>query len=304
MAAFEFGNYPERPGRAGPGARGVAGPAPAAPTEGPAFGASEHAVHRPKPDPERLRSEPLLALKIYDSCRHKNCLGPSDIGPARYVEGTHQAGRPVVPPEDARSVSIEDLRVRRIVIASKEPSKFKDGYWNLEIRYVFDYHLRFMGNDGVHLETIPATNSFTRRLSLFGSVGAEITMATDLFKNAETIMGGEPFVMVEAKALGLAAEITRKHCPGDDPPPHVNVTIGLFSIIKLYRMVSLLVESRGFVIPPACKDICPVDPCDFFNDLSFPMDSFAPPQKPEFMAGVSGDIPNEAIAADGEEILE
>ena len=288
MAAFEFGNYPERPGRGNlaPAAGNITPPVD--PMAGDMIEAAGHQI--------RLRSEPLLALKIYDSCRHKNCLTRAELGFARNIEG-----QPIAPPQEAHSVSIENVHVRRIVISKKEASPFKKGFWDLEIRYVFDYDLKFTGHEGSHHGTVRATSSFTRCTSLFGSVGAEVTMTTDLFGKSETVMSGDPFVMVEAKALGLAAEIVHRHRHHSEEPPRVAVTIGLFSIIKLYRMVALQVESRGFVIPEACGEICPLNPCDFFEDLNFPMDSFAPPQKPEFMAGISGDIPNTTAAEIGSE---
>jgi hypothetical protein len=77
---------------------------------------------------------------------------------------------------------------------------------------------------------------------------------------------------------------------GDDEPVRVDVTIGLFTVIKLFRLVQLIVSSKGFCVPPVCEDVSPLKPCDVFDDLDFPMDLFAPPQKPEFMAGVSGNI--------------
>ena len=282
MAAFEFGNYPERPGRGNL--------APVAGNNTSVTGAKAGDVGSTAGHHEKLLSEPLLALKIYGSCRHKNCLGIGDVGPARSDDGN-----PIVPPHDAKSVTIENLHVRRIVIAKKEANALKPGFWNLVISYIFDYDLHFSGDDGEHIQTHQATNSFTRRVTLFGSTGAEITIATDLFSHGETTMGGEPFVMAEAKALGLAAEILQKHCHHTEEPPHVAVTIGLFSIIKLYRMVSLQVESRGFVIPEPCREIAPPNPCDIFEDLDFPMDSFAPPQKHEFAAGISINIPNAVL---------
>ena len=74
-------------------------------------------------------------------------------------------------------------------------------------------------------------------------------------------------------------------------PNEVIVTIGLFSIIKLYRIVQLSVESRGFTIPSECDEFTPVNVCDYFDSMPFPMDIFAPPQRPEFEAGIKGDIP-------------
>jgi len=290
MAAFEFGNYPEKPNHRAPFA------APPAP---PVAEVEEAAALAAIP---RLRSEPILAMKIYDSCRNKNCLSPSELGPALSL-----GGEPLHPPENAQSVSIEDLHICRINILSKSPSPFRKGYWDLEIQYDFDYHLRYIGRGGVEIGTAHATNSFTQRCSLFGSVGSEIAIATDLFAGGDSTLGGEPFALVEARAIGLSAELRREHCHrkhhghhgseyGEGPEHghrhrHVFATIGLFSMIKLYRLVSLLVESRGFVIPDPCRNIMPPNPCDFFEELDFPMDTFSPPQKREFMSGESINIP-------------
>jgi hypothetical protein len=71
----------------------------------------------------------------------------------------------------------------------------------------------------------------------------------------------------------------------------------LFSIVKLFRIVNLLVASKGFCIPEECEEISPINPCEFFEQLDFPMDIFDPPQKPEFMSGVSGNIPRKPKTA-------
>lgn len=109
--------------------------------------------------------------------------------------------------------------------------------------------------------------------------------------------------MVIAKAVALAAELkySRRRRPSDDdedsvPPRRPNevlVTIGLFSIIKLYRLVDLMVQSKGFCIPPECENICPLNPCEFFEKLDFPMDMFAPPHKRESLSGSSESVPCE-----------
>jgi hypothetical protein len=305
MAAFEFGNYPERPGRS----PHAAPPGPAAQEEPAPEAAALSAV-------PKLRTEPILALKIYDSCRCKNCLTPSDLGPAMSL-----GGEPVHPPENARSVSIEDLNISRITILSKEPNKFKKGFYDIEIQYDFDYHLRYVSRGGTEIGVIPATNSFTQRAGLFGSVGAEVAMATDFIAGGLTTLGGEPYVAVEAKAIGLAAEIRHDFCHGKHHGhgsalesveshhhhrnrSHVFVTIGLFAMVKLFRPVSLLVESRGFVIPDSCGNIIPPNPCDFFDELDFPIDTFSPPQKREFMSGGSNNIPGRPCAIGMEAELE
>jgi hypothetical protein len=131
-------------------------------------------------------------------------------------------------------------------------------------------------------------------------------MSTDLFRSFSdsTTIDSEPFIMTEAKAVALTAELHHKrhhhhphppflddHCPDGRVPNEVLVTIGLFSIVKLFRIVNLTVESRGFCVPDECEEVSPLNPCEFFDSLDFPLDIFAPPQKPEFAAGVSGNIP-------------
>ena len=109
-------------------------------------------------------------------------------------------------------------------------------------------------------------------------------------------MDADPFILVESKAVALAAELRYCGCgcgcgDNDNAAVEVCVTIGLFTIIKLFRLVNLLVESRGFCIPEECEDLSALSPCEFFDNLDFPMDIFAPPQKAEFIAGISSNIP-------------
>ena len=109
MAAFEFGNYQSS------GARGFA---PVA--ESPIGGCPHCSLERCEcitlsHPPGKLCTEPILALKIYDSCRSKDCLTERELGPAR-----DQHGAPVNVPEDAQSVLIENLKVARITVLKKE----------------------------------------------------------------------------------------------------------------------------------------------------------------------------------------
>ncbi|MCL2171344.1 MAG: hypothetical protein FWB71_04265, partial [Defluviitaleaceae bacterium] len=171
------------------------------------------------------------------------------------------------------------------------------GYYNVELKYNFEYTLVFKRPDGSIICEENAVSTHSCRQTLFGSIGTEATISTDLF--AEHLGGpmtfsSDPYIMVEAKAVALGAEIRRgcSHNPdGSHRPRTVGVTIGLFGIIKLYRIVSLLVESRGFSIAPECDGCAPPNACDFFDTIDFPMDAFSPPQKPEFTGGISENIP-------------
>ncbi len=264
------------------------------------------AANRRNLDPQRLREECIIAFKVYDSCRQQDCLTEAEIGPARAAEcicigGEHMnEGDVIDPPDDAAAVSIDRLKIKRILVVDKSPNDFRRGFWDIDLKYVFEYRLTFREANGRIIATIRANSIFNKKVTLFGSIGENLAIATDLLMSQGgdgTTLDAEPFVLVEAKAVALTAELKytkRKNITREDLSPTPNavaVTIGLFTIIKLYRIVNLTVESRGFCIPDECDDISPLEPCRVFDNLDFPMDAFAPPQRAEFLAGVSGNIP-------------
>lgn len=260
----------------------------------------------------RLKDECIIAMKVYDSCRQQDCLDPSLIGPARaacnssYCGITVSQGEIIVPPANAAGVTVTDLRVERVVIVSKTPSNFKLGFWDIDLKYVFSYKITFRDINGDSLCCVKAHSVFNKMVTLFGSATTESVISTDLLNCAGTTIdvNADPFVWVESKAVPLKAVLGFDNCCCDDGRNHddadvVNVTIGLFTIIKLYRLVNLVVSSRGFCIPEKCEESFR-NPCDFFADQDFPMDVFAPPQKPEFLAGISNNIPAERDENDRE----
>jgi len=258
-------------------------------------------------DPRRLREECIIAMKVYDSCRQQDCLTAAQMGPARAAEcgcigDQHfKEGDVINPPDNAAAVTIDRMKVKRIIIVEKEPNPFKNGYWDIDLKYVFEYRLTFREADGTLIGSIKANSIFNKKVTLFGSIGTDIVIASDLFchmsGDSKTI-DADPFILAEARAIALSAELryTRRRGNAEEDvapsPNEVDVTIGLFTIIKLFRLVQLSVESRGFCIPPECDEVSPLNPCDFFDNLDFPMDIFAPPQRPEFVAGISGNIPS------------
>ena len=252
----------------------------------------------------KVKDECIIALKVYDACRQQDCLENGIIGPARAAESGNfcqdiclEQGEIITPPETAAAVTVANFRIERVVVVSKVPSPFKVGHWDIDLKYVFRYDLVFRNVNGGVLCTIPAQSVFNKKVTLFGSIATDSLISTDLFSTGGSSFdtSGQPFVLVESKAVSLAAELVFKNCcccgDGADNADHVNVTIGLFTIVKLFRIVNLSVESKGFCIPKECEEVSNINACDFFDGLDFPMDIFAPPQKREFLAGISGNIP-------------
>jgi len=251
--------------------------------------------HIPAP-PKKVKDECIVAYKVYDSCRRQNCLTASELGPAMAAEHCtigeheHHPGEIIRPPAGATSVNMEKLRITKIHVVDKKPCPFRNGFWEIGIKYAFEYCLVFRDSSGCVLAHVSAKNFFNSKTTLFGSHGSDLIVGTDLFsRDSESItFEAAPFIWVEAKAVGLDAKL-HIHRHGSEHRRHgeVLVTIGLFSILKLFRLVHLNVQSTGFCIPEECEGTHDINPCDYFSDLEFPMDIFSPPQRKEFMAARS-----------------
>lgn len=248
----------------------------------------------------RERNECIVALKVYDQCRQQDCLTHSLIGPARAAETvciggeTIHEGDIINPPNNAAAVTIERLRLKKVIIVEKEPNAFRPGYWDIDLKYVFVYRLVFREADGEVIGApIKANSIFNKKVTLFGSIGTDLVISSDLFCRESETLDSDPFIFVEGKAVALAAELKyqRNRFEGmedfSSQPNEVWVTIGLFTVIKLIRLVNLTVRSMGFCIPDECEDVSPLNPCEFFDSLEFPFEIFAPPQRREFVAGVT-----------------
>jgi len=67
----------------------------------------------------------------------------------------------------------------------------------------------------------------------------------------------------------------------DDEMPRrrVVVTLGLFTIIKLARLVQLLIPAFDYCVPnKECVAATEENPCELFETIDFPVDEFFPPQ--------------------------
>lgn len=71
----------------------------------------------------------------------------------------------------------------------------------------------------------------------------------------------------------------------------VVVTIGIFSIIKLVRLVQLLIPAFDFCVPnKTCIASTEENPCELFDTIEFPTDEFFPPQIFDFPGAVEDEM--------------
>ena len=161
----------------------------------------------------------------------------------------------------------------------------ENGYWNVNITYNFTITLTVTTAGGVS-ETLIATTSFSKVAYLFGGETGNSTIYTfDTTTVPQFVINPEaPNVFIQAIVNPLAATLVPIDVEGvlQYVP---NAVIGLFTIIKLYRIVNLSVSSAGPCELPDCETIIPGDPCKYFDTLDFPMDCFDPPSSNDYFCG-------------------
>ncbi|MDT8717971.1 hypothetical protein IAI10_15000 [Clostridium sp. 19966] len=248
----------------------------------------------------KIKDECLIALKVYDQCRQQDCLTPSILGPSRSAASVNAsigspAGTPIAPndiitvPADITNIRVlgDNITIQAINIISVEPKRFtKDGYYDVTIEFVFNYGIQFFAgsttpvtvyfSDGTTSDHLLAVSRYTKKVTLFGSCTDSVVISSNLFAQNTSTLPNLPYVLVEAKAIPLAETIDT-----GISGRVVNVTIGLFTIIKLFRLVNLSVLSTGFCKPKSCINVS-TNPCEYFNNLDFPFNIFDPPQKEDF----------------------
>ena len=132
--------------------------------------------------PKKIKDECIVAYKVYDSCRRQNCLTASELGPALAAEDfclgseEHHMGDIIRPPHDAASVTMDQPRIEKIHIIDKKPSQFRNGFWDVGVKYSFEYELTFRDSTGCIIGTARAMNFFNSKTTLFGSHGSEVAI--------------------------------------------------------------------------------------------------------------------------------
>ena len=241
------------------------------------------------------KDECIIAFKVYDQCRQQDCLTPAMLGPAVYAGPTgctlggevETNGSMLMVPSSATSAVIVpgSVHISDILIPGKTPNQLKPGYYNVDLKIIISYTLRFADIDGIPILLICGYNQSpdvlaesvcTKQVTLFGSTNSDVTAVSDLMTLSGSGSQAAPFVYAEAKAVGLDSGIKSGNVNT------VDVTMGLFVIIKLCRTVPITVESKGFCEPQPRTNISP-DPREFFNSLEFPFTAFNPPLKDVFL---------------------
>lgn len=240
--------------------------------------------------------------KIYDSCRSKECIECMRV----YLTET---GQEIVD----RAIDVKCRKAEVIwVFSDVEKMPFNSGYYTVDLNFFFRITLDvYTGiSRPVMVEGVAA---FNKKVVLFGSEGSA-KIFTSKFKEdsfdpqlwQKTNMPKAVVEVVDPVCLGAKLSDSQDNyckfndCDLDvcnipdcvcrifedrfvncrDTQKKVYISIGLFSIIKLERNVQLLIPAYDFCIPEKeCVTSSPDDPCEIFENVSFPVNEFFPPVK-------------------------
>ena len=243
--------------------------------------------------------------RIYDSCGAKDCLRDLTV----FFTAEDQA---VV--DTAASVRVTKASVLSATV-SADAVAFHRGYYAVDVIFYFAVCAEVYTAAGALPTTVTGLATASKRAVLYGSdAGVKVFSsdspdapidATD-FDCCPGCSGTLPTATVQVSSpMVLASGVTPVTTPAILPfvPGNVTnfyggalvapiaqqvvVTLGTFSIIQLTRDVQLMIPSYDFCVPRKECDSRTDDPCEAFNKIEFPSDSFFPPSTTESEAAAS-----------------
>ncbi len=246
--------------------------------------------------------------QIYDSCRDRDCVSDARV----YLTAADQE---LI--DSAINVKLRKAEIIR-VYTNVEPLSFNNGYFSIDLKFFVRTTLDVF--TGVcNPTTVCGLTTYDKRVILYGSESTSKIFKTDPRIDecnlaCCTEKANMPTVVVETvEPVALSARLVEKECcrccdscddtgsastggsgffpdaicrcfddelSTDNCQRLVEVTFGLFSIIRLERDTQLLIDAVDFCIPTReCQSSSDSSPCDLFNGIRFPIDEFFPPQK-------------------------
>ena len=237
--------------------------------------------------------------KIYDSCRDKDCIEDLRFYPKlQYVDVIN------------RALSVKGGSARLLyVYVDVEPVSFNRGFYTVDMRFFYSVTLQAYLSCPAPV-TVEGLCVFDKRAILFGSEGnAKIfssQMRIDALDRQMLEQSNMPVAVVEAvDPIVLDAKLVEccenRCCDCDiceipscvcqcfgceltmgDDYRRAFVTLGQFSIIRLERDSQLLMPVFDYCMPDkdcSCAGGCCAneDPCELFQNISFPVEEFFPP---------------------------
>lgn len=254
-----------------------------------------------KEETNEVEFDPVCAdiPRIYDSCGAKDCVRDLTV---------------FFTPEDQALVdTATSVRVTKVSVLTAtvnvDSVAFHRGYYSVDAVMYFAVCSEVYTGTGALPTTITGLATYAKRAVLYGSEGNVKIFSSDQepsaidaadFDCCTCTQGALPTATVQVSCpISLAAELLPVEAPvilpyvpenvaqffdGGLVVPNtlmVSVTLGIFSIMQLSRRVQLMMPSYDYCVPRKECASPTADPCETFNKIEFPTDSFFPPSSME-----------------------
>ncbi len=264
---------------------------------------------------QRDKSTCIDVNKIYDSAKDKEC-----IENLRVYLGPE--GQELI--DNASNIRAKCAEILWASINVSDVA-FNKGYYSIDIRYYFRlcFEACVMGRS----REFCGVAVFDKQVIMYGGDGNVSVFTSDTVNNSVCAsippsaftqnQPNTPKVILEASTpIVLSVSLADKNCncgycccPIDQIPENIcqccgctpipedmgakclYVTLGIFSVIKIERLVSLLLDSAEYCVPSresAVLSDTTSDPCTIFKNMSFPTCDFYPPSSGALSSGIAG----------------
>lgn len=260
---------------------------------------AENVVPGPVTDLSAVREATCIhTKKIYDSCQSKDCIEDLRLYPTRSSQAiidqatTVKAGRACL----------------LYVLVNVEPMGFNRGFYTVDLRYYYKVTCdAFIGC--ARPAQVTGLAVFDKRSILFGSEGAakvftsgvscadlQQELVLDCNKPSAVVEAVDPIIL-SLKLCNVCERPTCGECVLTEVPAgildafdeeislesntmrRIYLSLGQFSILRMERDTQLLIPVYDYCMPDkecSCER-CDDDPCDLFQQVTFPVGQFFPP---------------------------
>lgn len=235
----------------------------------------------------------IETMRVFDSCSAQDCLEDLQVS----FSAAEQALIDNASHVKSRCVEVADVSF------AIDTVPFNKGFYSVDITYTFKVDLEVFSCGCEMPSIISGTARFSKKVILFGSEGNTKQFTSEDINvpalkgccNASTLPRAAVSVV---DPIVLDLKLVCRPCPPMPPcgcdipcndgegchskPPMpmpqkaVKITIGLFSIVKLERPVSVLVPIYDYCIPMKECSNSTDSPCELFEKINFPISEFFP----------------------------
>ncbi len=221
----------------------------------------------PQPEPY-ADTVPIKVNRVFDSCSDRDCFSNVQI----LIDGCELP--PNITMVKSRCVRVSDICM------NIEPVPFNRGFYSIDLTYTFRVELMAYERSCTSPVLMTGTAYTSKNVILYGGESNTKTF----FSSGEQLGSTDaccetvnlPTAAVQVvDPISLEARVGTVCATNDSPPVRtVIMTLGLFSVVELFRPATILVPTYEYTIPTKECHADTESPCAVFDKIRFPAEEF------------------------------